>query len=98
MTISSNVIKFPKAAKPKPEPELPWHIHEARWIMGKVEEFNLIRLTKWELAFVASMATWAAHVSPTQHAILKSTGDKVEKQLNKLQPPQPPNLSGPPAA
>jgi hypothetical protein len=93
----SNTIQFPKTGKapppPMPQEELPWHIHEARWILGKVQKFRLNILTKWEVAFVNSMATWEGYVSIRQHRVLRKIGDKVEKMLHRLGGPPGPDAA-----
>ena len=94
----TNVVQLRQQVPPPPPPPgtVPWHEHEAKWILYHVERFAL-NITKWDRAFVRSMVTWDAHVTPMQHKILRSIGDKVERALKKmgvqLPPPQAP--SGP---
>lgn len=77
-----------QSAPPPPEPQMPWHVAEALWVLQEISMLaDPLFVNEWEMKFILNMATWRGDLSPRQKTCLKRIADRVE--LVKKRPDAP---------
>jgi hypothetical protein len=90
MSSNSDVIRFPKKAKARPEPEptakAPWWQNNATWALKRAAEYREIDalLGDRTRSFLLLMKRWPSPPSPKQVAWLEGFADLVEHKLAQI--------------